>query len=97
MLLEVTWELHGKHLAPKMHPGHNKYIKFDFLLSLYGDHFWDMFEKNMEKNNLFFLHFLRPSLVWYFIDFCSVLGVLSWGLVRVVVNLGNSDFAIHSM
>ena len=36
MLLEVTWGLDGKPLAPKMHPGQKKNIKLDFLPPVRG-------------------------------------------------------------
>ena len=57
MLLEVTWELHGKPLAPKMHPGQKKNIKLDFLPPVRGpflDHFREKSGKEPFVFSLFF-------------------------------------------
>ena len=62
MPLEVTWELHGEPLAPKMHSGREN-IKFDFLPPPSGDHFWDMLEKILEKNYLLLLSLLFICLM----------------------------------
>ena len=55
MLLEVTSELHGKPLAPKMHPGQKNDIKLDFLPPRLGT-ILGTFSKNIWKRTIrFFL------------------------------------------
>ena len=97
MLLEVTWELHGKPLAPKMHPGQKKDIKLDFLPPRPGTIFETFSRKIWKRTICFFLVFWGRQFECYFIDFCLILGVFFGDSLGFWVNLGNSDFAIHSM
>ena len=97
MLLEVTWELDGKPLAPKMHPGQKKDIKLDFLPPCLGTIF-GTFSRTIWKITIcFFLVFWGRQFECYFIDVCLILGVFFGDSLGFWVNLGNSDFAIPSL
>ena len=98
MLLEVTWELHGKPLAPKMHPGQKKDNKLAFLPPppVRGP-FLKHFRENSGKEPFVFLVFWGRQFECYFINFCLILGVFFGDSLGFWVNLGNSDFAILFM
>ena len=97
MPLEVSWELHGKPLAPKMHPDQKKDIKLDFLPPCLGTIF-GTFSRNIWKRiKLFFLFFWGRQFECYFMDFCLILGVFFGDSLGFWVNLGNKDVAIVSI
>ena len=88
MLLQVTRKLHGKPSAPKTQPGQKQKHNLWFP-PLAREPF---LERNLEKNHVFFLYLLRPSLGQYFIDFCFFLGVFFWRLLGVVVKFWKARF-----
>ena len=49
-----------------------------------GNHFWNIFKKNLEKNHLFFHSFLRPSIWALFHGFLLNFGCVFRGLARVL-------------
>ena len=79
---EVAWELRGKPLAPKMHPGQKKNIKLDFLPPCLGTIFGTCSRPIWKRTMWFFSVFLNRQFEKLFRRFLLHVGCVFWGLAK---------------